>query len=303
MDVGSNIVDFEIVRRLGESAGTTVWLADHPRHGRCVLRIVPIDGHPVLDRMKAIGDLRHSALPTQVAFGPLETSEAYSAQSREQGPNLAEVRMSLGRPLSAAEAATLLAPIAEALAGIHRLGLSHERLSLRQIRVQATSEGIRPVLLGVHPVSWPHADPVFHDVSQRGPAADVRAVAGIAYWLTSGRGPSGCVYRGEHHLQVADPSWATTLAMWLAGTDAEMTEIHAALSERTTDHVTDIHKIAAHEAEFRLPAEFGGTVPVRFAPLDMITTELSAPRRRWAMGLTLLGLATLSAIGVTLAFS
>jgi len=273
MQLPNTLADrFEVIRKLGESARSTTVLADDAEHGRLVLRLWPGSDSRIAPRAGAISQVMHPALPELYAFGEDTTAGiTWVAQERVRGLNLAELRMALARPFTPQEAATLLTPIADALQRAHAAGITHERLSLRQITVTLAPWGVRPMLLGLAP---PLSDPepgsaVFHPPRVSGASTDVCALAALAYWLTSGSGPSGNLWNWDRPRapELADVSWAASLGFWLApGSGIRMDDVLETLAGYPEPKMGPIHELLELEQQARLPSQLGGTIPIKWVP-------------------------------------
>ncbi len=307
----------DVIRPLGTQHGSITALVDDRIHGRVVLRVWPGNDARVAPRATTLAGLRHPALVRTHEHGyDARADVTWLAIERIRGLNLAQLRMALSGPLTPGVTARLLCPIAEALADAHARGLHHGRMSLRQIVASRGASGeVRSHLLGMGtPPGDPNPDAgVFHPTELEGSQADVCALATIAYWLSSGSGPSGTLWSFERPRipVLSDPSWAAELGLWLAtGGGTQLSDVADALAERSADlsardqqMLSDIARCLEDEENARLPSQLGGTEPLRYLPSGQATTPAAIENDPASTGRYLIGVALGMAAGAIITFS
>jgi serine/threonine protein kinase len=214
-DAGLRIDDtFEIVQNLGKGGVGSVYLARYK--GDCLVAVKLLGtGRSTEENFarecRVLMSLRHPAIVSAYTSGQV-SGVRYLVMEYVDGMNAAEFRRHLARPLTIAECAEMLLPVADALAYCHSKGIFHGDVSPRNILVQADHRsetasaklvdfggswdaqedgtgGILPANMDYQPMERNEIGAV--EGAAVGETCDVYALAATAYFLTAGRGSAG----------------------------------------------------------------------------------------------------------------
>ncbi|MFI6679262.1 protein kinase [Kribbella sp. NPDC050470] len=149
-----DIAGYSLRRKLGSGSAGSVWLVRDRASGRnAVLKRVPITAisHPeeLREHLKILQRIDHPHLARLHHFR--ETADEWLLISQYVAAGTLSALLSRRGPLTPGELVTLLTPLAEALAYLHRTGLTHGRITPTNILFD--TEG-RPVL--TDPALHPH---------------------------------------------------------------------------------------------------------------------------------------------------
>ncbi|HEY1556875.1 MAG TPA: protein kinase [Kofleriaceae bacterium] len=207
--IGQLLDGHEIVRPLGTGGMGEVYLARAADGTLRALKVVRADRATAQTAGRfrrealALGRLHHPGIVRILDAGRTETGELYLGMEYVAGPDLQSAVHADG-PLSVSDAARLLAQLAAALAYAHARGVVHRDLKPTNVlldggdpaRAKIIDFGLAKIVadegltrltedqqvLG-SPLYWA---PEQSSTSQVGPAADVYALGGIAYFALSG---------------------------------------------------------------------------------------------------------------------
>ena len=148
------IVGFRVDRLIGEGGFGQVWRGTSEHDGRIVaikvLHLELIDSSDAMTRFEreqvAIERLDHRNVVRAYGHGTLVDGRPYLVLEFIDGPTLRDVIRERGQ-LPPAEALAMLAPLCEALAVVHELGLVHRDVKASNVILGSDANGARPVLL------------------------------------------------------------------------------------------------------------------------------------------------------------
>ena len=163
------------------------------------LNATPEQATALADELNRVVELKleHPSIVTPIAAGVAETL-AYLAQEYVAGESL-DVAMRHYAPTPLDKALPFITQLASALDVARAAGVTHGALHPRDVfltpdEARATGFGVVPALerVGLHgPIRRPYSAPERITGGQWGPAADIFALAAIAFELLTGRRPAG----------------------------------------------------------------------------------------------------------------
>lgn len=239
---------FEILTNLGRGGVGSVYLARYK--GDCLVAVKLLGTgrsteESFVRECRILMTLRHPAIVSAYTSGRV-SGVRYLVMEYVDGINAGQFRRSLGRPLTIAECAELLLPIADALAYCHSRGIFHGDVSPRNILVRADGRtGTASAKLADFGNSWDageagstggftadnmdfqpfeRRDPGGLDGAALGETSDVYALAATAYYLTAGRGAAGRVLTSDERsgligLQTDDDEAWNAMLVWALHSD------------------------------------------------------------------------------------
>jgi serine/threonine protein kinase len=148
------IAGFRVDRLIGEGGFGQVWRGTSDEDGRIVaikvLHLELIESSDAMTRFEreqvAIERLDHRNVVRAYGHGTLADGRPYLVLELIDGPTLRDVIRERGQ-LPPAEALAMLAPLCEALAVVHELGLVHRDVKASNVILGSDANGARPVLL------------------------------------------------------------------------------------------------------------------------------------------------------------
>jgi serine/threonine protein kinase len=313
---------YRVIRRLGAGGMATVWLAEDERLGREVaikrLRTdAPEESLTRFRREARIGaTLNHQNFVS--VFDTVATDEgALIVMEYVPGSSLEDL-VGQGR-MDPEEVVSILGGVASALDHAHREGVVHRDIKPANILVredgtvkladlgiaravdatQITAEG---QVIGTASYMAPER---FEAAGAGGPASDVYALAAVAYELLSGARIDEVAPGGEH-----PPDRQSLAAHWPNDGAASFPVVMRGLShdparrQRSAGAFVDELDDALRRGDERtMPFTAPTPSPRRTRSLPWSASRFTRPRRTRAgalLGLTLVGLAALTAIGIAL---
>jgi serine/threonine protein kinase len=249
LDASLRIDDsFEILENLGRGGVGSVYLARYK--GDCLVAVKLLgtgrsSEESFVRESRILLTLRHPAIVSAYTSGRV-SGVRYLVMEYVDGIDAREYRRRLGRPLTVAECAELLLPIADALAYCHSRGIFHGDVSPRNILVDAQGRadmvsaklvdfgnswdaedtsatgGYVAESFDFQPVE--RRDPTGLDPIALGETSDVYALAATAYFLTAGRGGAGRVLSSDERsgvvaLQADDDEAWNAMLVWALHAD------------------------------------------------------------------------------------
>ena len=145
---------YKLVRPRGSGGMGTVWIArDRVLAVQVALKIVSLPGHDmraiarrVLEEARTAARLGHAAIVRVNDFGITKLGDPYLVLELLEGEDLADLLAKKAR-LGAAEAVTVMLPIAHALATAHENGIVHRDVKPENVFLAQTEVGLQPKLL------------------------------------------------------------------------------------------------------------------------------------------------------------
>ncbi len=145
---------FKLIRPLGEGGMGTVWVArDRVLAVQLAVKVVSLPGHDtvalarrVLEEARTAARLGHAAIVRINDFGITKLGDPYLAMELLEGEDLADLLAREAR-VGAAEAVSVLLPIAHALATAHENGIVHRDVKPENIFLARIEQGLQPKLL------------------------------------------------------------------------------------------------------------------------------------------------------------
>ncbi len=271
--IGERVGGFVILGLLGRGATGTVWLAedeagdgDRPAR-RVALKVLtgPVAEHSdALARFRrevdALSRLRHPRVVAAVDAPGEHEGRLFLPIEYVPGRSLAELVRERG-PLPPRAATRVLGDVLDGLAAAHAAGMVHRDLKPSNVlvdrdgRARITDLGLVRLLDATATGPTRAGDvlgtPAFMAPEQArgevdvGPAADLYAVGGLAFWALAGRSP----FRGgdalallRQHIEDAPPE----LGSLVAGVSAELSEwVRRALAKAPADRFADAEAMGA----------------------------------------------------------
>lgn len=208
---------FEIVKNLGRDGVGSVYLARYKGDCLVAVKLLAARGTSSEERFarecRVLMSLRHPSIVSAYTSGRV-AGVRYLVMEYVDGVNAADHRRANGGPLTFAQCAELLLPIADALAYCHTRGIFHGDVSPRNILVQHVGPGQPPsarlvdfggswatdddeevtggiVLPNMDFQPLERFDAANVDPAALGETSDIYALAATAYFLTAGRGAAG----------------------------------------------------------------------------------------------------------------
>ncbi len=229
--IGQYVDGHEIVRSLGRGGMGEVYLAQSPSGALRAYKIVRADlmaGPQALARfrreVKLLDRLKHPGIVQILATGQLAGGGLFLAMEYVDGPDLQNAVDKLG-PLPISDALKLLIQLAEALAFAHRQNVVHRDLKPANVLLAggssgtgwsakiidfglaklAADEGLTRLTEDEQVLGSPlYLAPEQSATSEVGPAADIYALGGLAYFALTGaplfesRSAVGMIYAHVH---------------------------------------------------------------------------------------------------------
>ena len=196
---------FRVLHQIGVGVLGPVFRTYEHNHGRLVavkvfrLNATPEQATALADELNRVVELEleHPSIVRPIAAGVAETL-AYLAQEYVAGESL-DVAMRHYAPAPLDKALPFITQLASALDLAHAAGVTHGALHPRDVfmtpdEARATGFGVVPALerVGLHgPIRRPYSAPERIAGERWGPAADIFALAAIAFELLTGRRPAG----------------------------------------------------------------------------------------------------------------
>ena len=222
---GGVLGPFRVLHQIGVGVLGPVFRTYEPDHDRLVavkvfrLNATPEQATALADELNRVVELglEHPSIVTPFAAGVAETL-AYLAQEYVAGESL-DVAMRHYAPAPLDKALPLITQLASALDLAHAAGVTHGALHPRDVimtpdEARATGFGVVPALerVGLHgPIRRPYSAPERIAGEQWGPAADIFALAAIAFELLTGRRPAGTGDQVVARLEIAGAADLDTL--------------------------------------------------------------------------------------------
>ena len=196
---------FRVLHQIGVGVLGPVFRTYEPDHDRLVavkvfrLNATPEQATALADALNRVVELEleHPSIVRPIAAGVAETL-AYLAQEYVVGESL-DVAMRHYAPAPLDQALPFIIQLASSLDLAHAAGVTHGALHPRDVfmtpdKVRATGFGVVPAVerVGLHgPIRRPYSAPERIAGERWGPAADIFALAAIAFELLTGRRPAG----------------------------------------------------------------------------------------------------------------
>ena len=200
--IDTTLAGYRVVRKIGEGSRADLYLGASGM-GTVVLKVFreSLTADDIAAELRALTQLDSPHLVKMLDVSRLGGGLPILVFSRVQRGSIAALLRDRGS-IEPGEAVTLLAPLAGALPGMHRLGIAHTRISASSVYLGATGE---PVLLGFgHCVHFAKAASVAVLEADPSAEADRDAIAALALTvLAYVRGRDGDVRTLERWIETA----------------------------------------------------------------------------------------------------